>query len=148
MSYNLFLDDKRFPYIEKDDLTSDKDFNDFISAYHYTFYEPFKLEKWVIARNYNQFVNIIIIKGVPKLISFDHDLGIEYYKITNLKNPNVDYSKYQEKTGYDCAKWLCDYCQQHNIKFPEFYIHSMNNVGAMNIKHYILNYKKHVEKNS
>lgn len=150
MSYNLFLDDIRFPYVDVSDLSnSEKDFHNFISAYHYTYYEPFKTKKWVIVRNYYEFVNTIINKGVPNFIAFDHDLGIEHYQIPTNTFPThtqtIDYSKYEEKTGYDCAKWLCEYCQEHNVKFPEYYIHSMNTVGALNIKHYIENYKKHVE---
>lgn len=150
MSYNLFLDDIRFPYVEKSDLKdSEKEFHNFISAYHYTFYEPFKSEQWLIARNYYQFVNIVTNKGVPKIVAFDHDLGMEHYESIptdpKIKQTDIDYSKFQEKTGYDCAKWLCDYCQQYNVKFPEFFIHSMNVAGSMNIKNYILNYKKHVE---
>lgn len=72
MSYNLFLDDVRYPYIKN---CNDKIF----SAYHYTNFKPFKVEKWIIARNYDEFVDIITSKGLPKLISFDHDLDIEHY---------------------------------------------------------------------
>ena len=50
-----------------------------------------------------------------------------------------------EKTGYDCVKWLCNYCQDNNIKFPKYYIHSMNDVGALNMLSYINNYIKCVE---
>lgn len=57
----------------------------------------------------------------------------------------IDYSSYGEKTGYDCAKWLCEYCQRNKVKVPTYYVHSMNPVGKDNIKKYIENYKKHVE---
>lgn len=148
--YYLFLDDIRYPYVNVENMKDlEKEFHDFVSAYHYTKYESFKNEKWLIARNYHEFVNLIINKGVPKKVAFDHDLGIEHYKVLDPQKKDVDitidYSSFQEKTGYDCVKWLCDYCQEHNIKFPEYYIHSMNTVGALNIKHYIENYKKHVE---
>lgn len=137
--YNLFLDDIRFPYLF---LTLFDKNTDGVSAYHYTNFEPFKNEKWIIARNYNEFVKIIETNGLPKLVSFDHDLGIEHYK---NQNGIINYDKFEEKTGYDCAKWLCNYCQEHNLKFPDYYVHTMNPVGSINIKSYITNYKKHVE---
>jgi len=112
----LFLDDIRFP----------------IDVFKYTDNIIYKNNSdWIIVRSYNDFINYIEINKLPTILSLDHDLG--------------DYLDGCEKTGYDCAKWLCDYCQEHNVKFPEYYIHSMNPVGALNIKYYIENYKKHVE---
>jgi len=139
--YNLFLDDIRFPYLDskKYNKLSDEFFN--VSTYHYTYYEPFKTEKWIIVRNYDEFVSEIIKRGIPYICSFDHDLGKEH--LENVSE--IDYDKYIEKTGYDCAKWLCSYCQDNSLKFPYYYIHSMNEVGTENIEKYIENYKKHVE---
>jgi hypothetical protein len=42
-----------------------------------------------------------------------------------------------EKTGYDCAKWLVEYCVEHGLKFPEYVVHSMNPVGKENILSYV-----------
>ena len=120
----LFIDDERFPYV-KNPLLDD------VSAYHYTNYEPFKTKKWVIVRNYNEFIAKVEELGLPQICSFDNDLG------------DVDEA---EKTGYDCAKWLCDYCQSNGLKFPDYYVHSMNPIGKVNIISYIENYKKFVEK--
>jgi hypothetical protein len=128
--YNLFLDDERFPYVSNPEL-------DDVSAFHYTNYEPFKKEDWIIVRNYNDFVKEVEKRGLPKKCSFDHDLG----DVSKIKK----YDNFLEKTGYDCAKWLCDYCQDNELKFPEYFIHSMNPTGANNIRTYIENYKKHVE---
>lgn len=129
-NYNLFLDDIRFPYIENSE-------ND-VSAYSYTKYTPFKYEEWMVVRNFKEFINIIEENGLPKKVSFDNDLGdID----THIKK----YDEFIEKTGYDCVKWLCDYCQDNNLKFPEYYIHSMNPTGVNNIRTYIENYKKYVE---
>jgi hypothetical protein len=119
--FNLFLDDERFPFIDPKDRDRMKS-----SAYHYTKYEPFRTENWVIVRNFYQFISEIKKNGVPTKVSFDHDLG-------------------KKEDGYDCAKWLCNYCQDNNIKFPEYFVHSMNSVGAENITSYIENYKKYVE---
>lgn len=144
MKYNLFLDDIRDPYIDIDDISQPQwDYHSVISAYHYTFYAPFRDEYWEIVRSYDEFVNVVTKYGVPELVSFDHDLGTEHYN--NDQTNVIDYLSFEEKTGYDCAKWLCNYCQENNIKFPKYYVHSMNPVGTQNIKSYILNYKKHVE---
>ena len=50
------------------------------------------------------------------IIDFDHDLG-------------------EGKTGYDVAKWLVEYNY-----FGKFHIHSMNPVGANNIRQLLKHY--------
>lgn len=50
-----------------------------------------------------------------------------------------------EKTGFDCAKFLVEYCMENNLKLPEFYVHSMNPVGKDNIVNYLNNFKKYYE---
>lgn len=95
----LFLDDIRFPY----------------EAYEYTHQSIFLQEKWEITRNYNEFVEWITKNGLPGFISFDHDLA--------------DIQLHSEKTGFECAKWLVDYCLDNNLDCPKFYCHSMNPVG-------------------
>jgi len=93
---------------------------------------------WIIVRDYDSFVKFITENGLPDLITFDHDLGIEHYP--KLKNPNwskepINYDKFSEKTGYDCAKWLMNYILDNNIKkLPEILIHTQNPVGGKNIK--------------
>ena len=42
-----------------------------------------------------------------------------------------------EKTGFDCAKWLVDFCHDNDVPFPRYTIHSMNPVGRLNIDEYI-----------
>lgn len=153
--YNLFLDDLREPYINpkyKDIINkqSDDDFNlyNFASAYSYSKYEPFKNEEWIIARNYNEFVKIILEKGLSKRVAFDHDLGDEHYPGSEYQKSNknnINYDNFVEKTGYDCAIWLCNYCMNNELKFPDYYVHSWNKVGAENIIKYVENYKKYVE---
>jgi hypothetical protein len=128
--WNLFLDDERVPFSKNFTI------ND-ISAYHYTNYSPFKLEDWIVVRSFDEFVKEIEKRGIPKICSFDNDLGD--FKVKSFDDFN------SEKTGYDCAKWLCDYCHDNELKFPDYYIHSMNPTGRDNIKAYIENYKKHVE---
>jgi len=111
--YNLFLDDLRTP----------------LGVSLYSSNPIYKYGKWVIVRDYNSFVNTVMEKGLPELISFDHDLG-DFDKNNN------------EKTGYDCAKWLVEYCMDNNLDFPNYLVHSWNGVGLKNIVSYIENFKK------
>ena len=64
-----------------------------------------KTEGWEIVRNYDDFVNYINENGLPDEISFDHDLGEDV-----------------SKTGYDCAKWLCEYCWGNGIQIGRAHV--------------------------
>jgi hypothetical protein len=91
---------------------------------------------WDIVRNYNDFVNYINENGVPDEISFDHDLADEHYDPSMYKSHeeyNKGYDNFKDKTGYDCVKWLSDYCVENIIPMPKCYVHSMNPVGRDNI---------------
>ena len=98
--------------------------------------------KFKIVKNYEEFVKTIISKGLPELISFDHDLADIHYEIS-FEDWN-DYTAEQlrvEMTGLDCAKWLVNYCIDNKLKLPVYYVHSMNPVGRINIISYLDNYK-------
>lgn len=108
----LFLDDERMPHD--------------VGNYTDVRLRPmYRLNGWAIVRSYDQFVDWITKNGLPDVISFDHDLSDERFK---------------EKTGYDCAKWLVEYCNGELL--PECYCHSMNPVGKQNIVNYLVNYQK------
>lgn len=128
MSYYLFLDDERQP--------------------KNVIWLNLPLTDWVIARNYKEFVSIILAKGVPKFISFDHDLADEHYQEFHTCDGNFRYENMTEKTGLHCAKWLCGHCMDNKIKFPDYVVHSLNSVGKPNIISYIENYKRVVENNN
>lgn len=119
MSYYLFLDDLRYPnqvnWVKLPDVV------------------------WQIARNYDEFVLSITNCGLPKFIAFDHDLADEHYFSTGYCG-----SSYVEKTGYDCAKYLADYCQTNMLLIPEYVVHSMNPAGKENIIKYLENAKKYI----
>ena len=97
------------------------------------------LVEWTIVRNYEEFVRAVKTRGVPRRVTFDHDLGPEHY-VHDWAGNNI---KPEQLTGYDCAKWLCDYCIDNNEKFPNYLIHSWNRIGSENIKGYITNFIKH-----
>ena len=108
MSYNLFLDDIRNP---SDAAT--------YLPHLMTLYEN---NEWVIVKSYKKFVNCIKTKGVPRVVSVDHDLG----------DANA-------KSGYDAVKWLFEYIRTNEIKEkPKVVCHSMNPVGRQNIENLVI----------
>lgn len=127
----LFLDDIRIP----------------VDAFEYTNEPMFVHKKWDIVRTYEEFVEWITINGMPYFISFDHDLADSHYTPEHLWTDYEKSKKWQEeqvhseKTGYECAKWLVNYCMDNNIKLPEYYCHSMNPVGKDNIIGLLDNYR-------
>lgn len=105
-------------------------------------------DDWNIVRTYDEFVNWIKQNGLPDLISFDHDLAdehIQYYFDNGGHHnpPNPQETTFTEKTGYDCAKWLVDYCVENNKSLPDYLVHSANPVGSLNILTYLNNAKKY-----
>lgn len=129
--YNLFLDDVRELHncgYMKTNIYFDRD--------------------WIIVRSYDEFVKYITEHGLPELVSFDHDLADEHYTNDMYKGVETyekNYDKFKEKTGKDCAVWMCDYCQDNGKPFPNWIVHSMNPAGKILIESYISNYLKHVE---
>ena len=115
---------------------------------------------WIVVRNYDEFVNKVTEIGLGEIdtISLDHDLGDtamnEYF--TNVSpNYKLDYNNIEEKTGYDCTKWIVDYFYEMNpdriemsrskkgiskIKFPLVVVHSANPIGSANIMGYLNNF--------
>lgn len=112
----LWLDDIRNPYLNLEGKV------------------PEGCDKIIWARSYEEFTELIELFGLPDLVSFDHDLGDVLDK--------EDF-EWVEKTGYDCAKWLVDYCADREHTLPRCYIHSGNTVGVDNIKSYLNNFIKH-----
>lgn len=130
MYYNLFLDDIRKPKDVK--------------------WIELPVVYWTVVRNYKEFVDIVKKQGLPQWVSFDHDLADEHYR-PSMYNPDGHYSNYytdgtfKEKTGYECAKWMVDYCIEKKLPFPQYCVHTKNPIGEKNIISYIENFKKHVQ---
>lgn len=121
---NLFLDDERKPM----DVT----------------WVELPLCHWTIVRSYYEFTSMITKNGLPEHISFDHDLGEEAYRhafSNNLKSFN--YTHVTEKTGYDCALWLVQYCLSARILLPKYYVHTMNPIGRENILKLFESYQRY-----
>jgi hypothetical protein len=95
---------------------------------------------WVVVKNYDDFCKIISERGAPERISFDHDLADTHYN--HLHGGLIPYESFVEKTGYDCAKWLVDYCIQNDINLPACTVHSYNVVGKQNIINVLSDFEK------
>jgi hypothetical protein len=131
---NLFLDDIRVP----------------CDVSHYVQNPAIKRfyceEEFEIVRSYKEFRDYIIDNGVPDLISFDHDLADEHYHPSMYSGPEVynkNYETFQEKTGYDCAKFLVEYCMDYEVDLPTCLVHSMNPTGKVNIESLLNNFRIH-----
>ena len=100
---------------------------------------------WTVVRTYEEFVSYITENGLPDFISFDHDLADEHYvAYMELQKGKIEESVPTEKTGYQAAKWLVDYCVDNSVLIPEYIVHSQNEVGKKNIQSYLENAKKHL----
>ena len=135
----LFLDDIRIP----------KDAIGLVPSNMNQFYWENDLD---VVKNYSEFCDYIQKYGSPDFVSFDHDLADDHYNDLfsdeNWSKNDTDvvlkYDDYKEKTGYECAKWLVDYCLENGLQLPDYVVHSANPVGKKNIESYLLNAKKHL----
>lgn len=117
MSWNLFIDDERFP----------KD----VKWAPYYIYNKYLAEEWTICRNeFEVYYEIAKHNQFPSFISFDHDLG---------KNEATGYDIAKELVSRDME-------EKSWVNIPQdfqFYVHSKNIVGAKNIQTYLDNYLSH-----
>ena len=91
----------------------------------------------IIARNMDDAIFYVLRHGIPRVVHFDHDLAEEHYIIGH-----------GDKTGYDFAKWLCDYILDHDLNFPKnfhYTVHSMNPVGKDKIINYMNAFMRHLK---
>jgi hypothetical protein len=131
--YLLFLDDIRQP----------------ADVYKYTGITLFIFKDWEVVKNFEAFKTHIENNGLPQFVSFDHDLADSHYAPPHLWN-DYDKSKkwqdkqvHEEKTGYECARWLVEYCMINNKRLPQYYVHSMNPVGKDKILGLLNDFKTH-----
>lgn len=82
---------------------------------------------WRIARNVDDAMYYIRTCGMPDFMSLDHDLG------------------YGKMTGMDFVKTLTWWCDRRGISptAVNYYVHSMNPVGAENMRSYLESWKLH-----
>lgn len=126
---NIFLDDIREPnYVNL--YKNDPNYN--------------KLE-WIVVRSHKEFIECVKEKGMPTLVSFDHDLADVHYQVTvdDIRNGFDIRTDFDEKTGYDSLKWLCNFALDNNIKLPEIKFHTANYIGFKNMTTYYNNFIKY-----
>lgn len=100
--------------------------------------EIYDTGNWDLVGDFDEFQAYIMERGVPDVISFDHDLADDHYDIDwwdvykeGLLAPTTF------RTGLDCIKWLRSFCLESNSPMPECLVHSMNPVGREAITDYI-----------
>lgn len=112
----LWLDDKRDPFTQ----SWIEDFSPISKPY---------AVYWV--KSYDEFVDWIELNGLPMVVFFDHDLADQVVEGQN------------EKTGYESAKWLVEYCLDSDMEPPIWRIQSDNPPGRDNINGIMMSYLKH-----
>lgn len=94
---------------------------------------------WLIVRSYDEFVNCIDTRGIPKVVSFDNDLvnffeedfsADEVQKLFTMK----DWETFLIKTGAHCAEYLVKRCNALGKPVPKYYIHTANTAAYPIIK--------------
>jgi hypothetical protein len=85
---------------------------------------------WDVVRSYDEFVRWIEQMGLPDEVSLDHDLS------------DHTQGEGRERTGYDAAKWLCNYCWENGLPMPRWNVHSANPVGRDNIVHLMSSFER------
>jgi hypothetical protein len=80
----------------------------------------------VLASNLNEFSKALDLYGLPRAVSFDHDLG----------------SPDDHQTGANAARELCFYCAENNFDMPACFVHTDNYPGRKNIESIIKSYIK------
>ena len=117
----LWLDDIRDPYTEKFSVEVLYLKEEYLNIDTSALYQEKCKVRWV--KTQKEFENYINENGLPDLISFDNDLGIG------------------NGEGYDCAKWLVEYCMNNELQLPKWFVHSANPVAKENIENLLINFK-------
>lgn len=112
-------------------------------------FSPITPTEVVWVKSYEQFTKWIIENGLPEAICFDHDLGMDVALKARAKGMSKRKSrllKQEEKTGYDCAKWLVEYCMDnYDCPLPLYNIQSANPVGKANIDGLLKHFIRHTQ---
>jgi len=103
--YNLFLDDDRAPA----DVFWKKEVE-------------YVKTRWVVVRTAQDFKDQITYNGIPAFVSLDND-------IQDFTGPDKT-----EIIGLDLAKWLVNFCIDHQLPFPHVVSHSKNIVDQPKIE--------------
>ncbi len=87
--------------------------------------DPTKSRNWISARTSTEAFHVIMTRGIPEFISFDHDLG-------------------GDDTSMIFLRKFIDYLITRGIKtFPDYYVHSQNPVGSKNLEGLIASFGRY-----
>lgn len=83
---------------------------------------------WEVVKTYDAFVKSIIDKGVPDIVSFDNDLTFsDYSRYGDVLRGKCSYHYEKERdNGIAAFRFLVEFCERHETKFPKIYIHTAN----------------------
>lgn len=112
----------------------------------------------MIVKSYDDFVNYITLEGVPSAVSFDYYLANEKTKTYSEIDQEYEDAMNQfavescelgfheamtvdDKTGFDCAKWLTNYCIKNQIPMPNCVVHCWNERNKRTIQEYLDSYE-------
>ena len=111
MDYQLFLDDVRSPPNA----------------------DPGRPDRgaWIVARSFEEFVLVIETRGLPRAVSFDHDLADQSFFTAQYP---LGVPGGRERNGATCARWLAERCLDQGLPLPDYAVHSANGEGAANIR--------------
>ena len=86
-------------------------------------YFPIETPTIVWVKSLEEFTQWVTSHALPGAICFDHDLG-------------------DGPSGLDAAKWLTEYCLQHQLPLPRWNIQSANPIGKRNIAALLNSYQR------
>jgi hypothetical protein len=110
MCFYLFLDDER-------ELKNPK-YSEYLLNHPDGAKKRYTERPWKVVRNIDEFKAMITKKGIPAVMSLDHDLA-----------------EGEGRDGIDCLKWLKSYCHKHKKRFVSLvFYHSANPIGIKNMK--------------
>lgn len=101
---------------------------------------PNTISQWIVVRTYEQFIALVPPlltdeADATLLFSFDHDL--QDYKSSGDGT---------ERTGYDCIKFLVNFCLDTTMCMPLCAFHTKNVIGKVNMEQYYINAKQEINK--
>jgi hypothetical protein len=92
-----------------------------------------KDELLIIARNMDDAIFYVERYGIPQTIHFDPDLAEENYIFGQ-----------GDETGFDFAKWICDYILDNRLDFPKNFHYTVP-VGKEKIISYMNSFMRHLK---
>ena len=103
-------------------------------------------ERWVVVRSYQELQSYLEQRGIPDLVSLDHDLAEEHYldhqKYELQGIEAIEYGEFTQPTGLDCAHLLIEFSRMFAQPLQKVGVHCLERaMGSANIREAINGYK-------